>query len=415
MTYFLPLISFLALLFNASPSYPASLVKVGAKVLHDSGYAGLAGKRIGLVTNHTAMVDGIYTVDLVASSGKVQLAAIFAPEHGLRGLKEDGELVGERIDEHTGAPVHSLYGNVKKPTPEMLRGLDCLVFDIQGVGARFYTYVSTMGLAMQAAAEAHIPFVVLDRPNPVGGNYLSGFVLEKAYSSFVGEYPIPVAHGMTMGELALMIKGERMLEGLEGLDLRVIRMEGWQREMQWPETGLKWVQTSPNIPDFETALLYSGVCFFEATAASVGRGTSEPFKLVGFPGIDTGVLAKKLNVEHLPGVRFEPAQFTPRSVPGKSSDPKFRNQTIPGLRIFITDPEVFEPVETGIYLLCAVYRSLGEAEREHFFHGEGFDSLAGTGSMRKLIQNGADPEEIIAAWQKEDEQFAEKRRKYLLY
>ena len=218
-----------------------------------------------------------------------------------------------------------------------------------------------------------------------------------------------------MGELALMIKGERILEGLEGLDLRVVKMEGWQREMQWPETGLKWVQTSPNIPDFETALLYFGICFFEGTAASVGRGTSEPFKLVGFPGIDTGVLAKKLNVENLPGVKFEPAQFTPRSIPGKSSQPKFRDQMVPGLRIVITDPQVFEPVETGIYLLCAVYRSLGEAEREHFFDGEGFDSLAGTGCMRKLILSGAALEEIIDSWQKEDEQFAEKRREYLLY
>lgn len=415
MTNFLTLMLLLAFLFDASPSYPASLVKVGAKVLHDSGYAELAGKRIGLITNHTAMVDGIYTVDLMASSGKVQLVAVFAPEHGLRGLREDGEVVGERIDECTLAPVHSLYGSVKRPTPEMLHGLDFLVFDIQDVGARFYTYISTMGLAMQAASEAHIPFVVLDRPNPVGGDYFSGFVLEKAYSSFVGEYPIPVAHGMTMGELALMIKGERMLEGMEGLDLRVVKIEGWQREMQWPETGLKWVQTSPNIPDFETALLYSGICFFEGTAASVGRGTSEPFKLVGFPGIDSDVLAKKLNVENLPGVKFEPAQFTPRSIPGKSSQPEFRGQMIPGLRIVITDPQVFKPVETGIHLLCAVYRSLGEAEREHFFHGEGFDCLAGTGCLRKLIQSGAAPEDIIAAWQKEDEQFAEKRRKYLLY
>jgi len=415
MTYSITLTLFLALLLHASPSYPASLVKVGAKVLHDSGYAELAGKRIGLITNHTGTVDGVDTADLMAASGKVRLAAVFAPEHGLRGLKEDGELVGERIYERTGAPVHSLYGTVKKPTPEMLHGLDFLVFDIQGIGARFYTYISTMGLAMQAAAEAHIPFVVLDRPNPVGGDYFSGFVLEKAYSSFVGEYPIPVAHGMTMGELALMIKGERMLEGLEGLDLRVVKMEGWQRDMQWPQTGLKWVQTSPNIPDFETALLYSGICFFEGTAASVGRGTSEPFKLIGLPGIDSGVLAKKLNVENLPGVKFEPAQFTPRSIPGKSSEPRFCDQAIPGLRIVITDPQVFKPVETGIHLLCAVYRSLGEAEREHFFNGEGFDTLAGTGFMRKSIQNGATPEEIISAWQKEGEQFAEKRKKYLLY
>lgn len=390
-------------------------MKVGAQVLHDSRFAGIAGKRVGLITNHTAVVDGVHTADLMFAGGTVQLAALFAPEHGLRGSKEDGEKFGEGIDERTGARVYSLYGSVRKPTPEMLRGLDILVFDIQGIGARFYTYISTMGLAMQAAAEAHIPFVVLDRPNPVGGEYVSGFVLERGYSSFVGEYPIPFAHGMTAGELALMIRGERMLPGLEDLDLRVIRMEGWRRGMQWPETGLEWVPTSPNIPDFEAALLYSGVCLLEGTAASVGRGTDEPFKLVGFPGIDAGAVAGKLNAERVPGVRFEPALFTPRSIPGRSSQPKFRDREVSGVRIVVTDPHAYLPVETGIRLLCAVYRALDKGEQERFFRAEGFDHLAGTGALRKLIQDGVAPEEIIADWQKGDERFAGQRKKYLLY
>ncbi len=415
MTRLLTILLFLTIVFGASPSYPGSIVKVGAKVLHDSRYAEIAGKRIGLITNQTAVVDGVHTADLLSASGMVQLAALFAPEHGLRGSKEDGEKFGEGIDERTGARVYSLYGSVKKPTPDMLRGLDLLVFDIQGVGARFYTYISTMGLAMQAAAEAHIPFVVLDRPNPVGGEYVSGFVLEAGYSSFVGEYPIPVAHGMTPGELARMIKGERMLPGMEDLDLRVIRMEGWQRGMQWPETGLQWVPTSPNIPDFQTALLYSGVCLFEGTAASVGRGTPEPFKLVGFPGRDANAVAVQLNGKNLPGVTFEPTQFSPRRMPGRSSQPKFRDRAIPGLRIVVTDPHAYRPVETGIYLLCAIYRALGGGDQEHFFRAEGFDLLAGTGALRKSLRGGATPEEIIAAWQREDERFAERRRKYLLY
>jgi uncharacterized protein YbbC (DUF1343 family) len=415
MMKFLTFFLFLAVFFHASPSFPGSFVKVGAKVLHDTGYAELAGMHVGLITNHTAMVDGIHTADLIHSSGKVQLTALFAPEHGLRGLKEDGEKIGERVDEQTGAHVYSLYGSVTKPTPEMLRGVDVLVFDIQAIGARFYTFISTMGLAMQAAAEAHIPFVVLDRPNPIGGEYLSGFVLKRAYRSFVGEYPIPVTHGMTVGELALMIKGERMLPGLEGLDLRVIRMDGWRRDMRWPETGLTWVQTSPNIPDFETALLYSGIGLFEGTAISVGRGTSQPFKLVGFPGIDEIELARKLNGENLVGVAFAPALFTPRSIIGKSSRPKFRDQVLPGLRIVITDAQNYRPVETGIHLLCAIYRSLGEGEREHFFRDGGFDRLAGTCSLRELIRSGASPEKIIASWQEEDEKFAERRKPYLLY
>jgi uncharacterized protein YbbC (DUF1343 family) len=415
ITNWLALLSFLVFLLGATPSYSGSPVKVGAEVLQESDYGELAGKRIGLVTNQTAAVNEIHSIDLLYSGGKAQLAVLFAPEHGLRGVKEDGERIGDRIDERTGVQVYSLYGRVKKPTPAMLHGLDFLAFDIQGVGARFYTYISTMGLAMQAAAEAHIPFVVLDRPNPIGGEYFSGFVLERAYTSFVGEYPIPVAYGMTVGELALMIQGERMLPGLDELDLRVIRMEGWRRDMQWPETGLKWVSTSPNIPDFETALLYSGICFLEGTAASVGRGTSEPFKVVGFPGIDAETLAKKLNDKNLPGVKFEAVRFTPRSIPGRSSQPKFRDQLVPGLRITIVDPRAYRPVETGIHLLCAIYASLGKGEQECFFREGGFDHLAGTHRLRKLIQDGASPEEIIAAWHREDELFAEKRKQYLIY
>jgi len=413
MKKILPLLLLFTLLVSGAPAYAA--VNVGAKVLHDNGYGELTGKRIGLITNQSALIDGIHTIDLMHADGKVRLVALFAPEHGLRGLKEDGETIAERLDEVTGVPVQSLYGDMKKPTAEMLRGLDFLVFDIQGVGARFYTYISTMGLAMQAAAVAHIPFVVLDRPNPLGGEYISGVVLEKAYCSFVGEYPIPAAHGMTAGELALMIKGERMLPGLDGLDLRVIRMQGWQRAMQWPDTGLGWVRTSPNIPDFDTALLYSGICFFEGTDASVGRGTADPFKLVGFPGMKTDELVRQLSGKNLPGVRFESTQFSPHSIPGVSSQPKYRDQTLPCLRILIMDRHAFRPVETGIHLLCAVYSSLGKEEREHFFHDEGFDHLAGTCTLRKSIQSGVTPEEIIAAWQTEDKGFAERRKKYLLY
>ena len=408
-------IIFLALLCEASLCHGASAVRVGAGVLRDDGYGELAGKRVGLVTNRAAVVDGIPVAEQIAASGTVRLAALFAPEHGLHGAKEDGEKVGEEVDERSGVRVYSLYGGVRKPTPEMLHNLDILVYDIQGVGARFYTYISTMGLAMQAAAEAHLPFVVLDRPNPLGGEYLSGPVLEPAYGSFVGEYPIPVTHGMTAGELALMIKGERMLPGLETLDLRVVRMSGWHRGMQWPETGLAWVRTSPNIPDFETALLYPGVCLLEGTSASVGRGTREPFKLVGFPGLDADELARRLNSRNLPGVRFEPASFVPRSIPGMSSDPRFRDRKTPGVRIVVTDPRVCRPVETGLNLLSIAYAMLGKGDRETFFRKEGFDLLSGTAGLRQAVEKGAAPDEIVASWSEGLARFAEKRRRYLLY
>lgn len=405
---------FLVIALFATISHAGTATSTGAKVLYESDFAELRGKRVGLVTNHTAMVNGTHLIDLMHAGG-VQLVAIFAPEHGLRGLQEDGASIGDGIDKLTGVHVYSLYGKVEKPTPEMLHGLDFLLFDIQSIGTRFYTYISTMGLAMQAASAAHVPFVVLDRPNPLGGEHSAGPVLEKSCGSFVGEYPIPVTHGLTIGELALMIKGEHMLPGLEDLDLRVIRMEGWQRTMLWPETGIEWVRTSPNIPDFETALLYPGICFLEGTAASVGRGTREPFKLVGFPGIDAGKLAERLNDKHLPGVKFESVLFTPRSIPGMSTSPKFLDREIAGVRIIVTNSHAFRPVKTGIHLLCALYGMLSKEECGSFFQQRGFDELAGTKSLRISIEEKTSPEEIVADWAKGVERFTEMRKKYLLY
>ncbi|KAF0216826.1 MAG: hypothetical protein FD174_3506 [Geobacteraceae bacterium] len=393
----------------------APLVKTGAQVLHDGGYVELGCKRVGLITNHTALVEGTHLIDLMHRSGKVRLAAIFAPEHGLRGLEEDGVQIGEGVDERTGVQVYSLYGKTKKPAPEMLRDLDLLVFDIQDIGSRFYTYISTMGLAMQAAAEAHIPFVVLDRPNPLGGDYVSGFAVQEGFGSFVGQYPIPVAHGLTIGELALMIKGERMLPGLEGLDLRVIRQSGWHRGMRWPENGLTWIRTSPNIPDYETALIYPGLCFLEATTASEGRGTLEPFRVAGMTDVTTVELIAKLNGWNLPGVKFESAVFTPRSIPGMCSRPKYRGRVVSGVRLVITNPAAYRPVETGVFLLSAFYSSLDKGKREEFFKREGFDRLAGTDILRRAIQEGMAPEEIVAAWGADVQRFEEKRRRYFLY
>src|SRR5262245_2201020 len=236
---------------SAAPTQP---IATGAEVLEASGFAALAGKRVGLITNHTGLVRGEHLADLLHKAPNVKLTAIFAPEHGFRGTAEAGAKVRDNVDAKTGVPVFSLYGASRKPTPQMLRNVDVLVFDIQDVGARFYTYIATMGLAMQAAAAARIPFLVLDRPNPLGGDYVSGFVLEPALRSFVGQYPIPIVHGLTVGELARMIQGEKWLEGLDTLELSLVQMRGWRRSMRWPQTGRTWVATSPNIPTFEAAL-----------------------------------------------------------------------------------------------------------------------------------------------------------------
>ena len=363
-------------------------VKPGAEVLAESGFELLRERRVGLVVNHTARVGERHLLGLVHEAPGIEVGAIFGPEHGLRGTEEAGDEVSDGIDRETGAPVYSLYGRVTRPTPEMLEGIDVLVFDIQDIGARFYTYISTMGLAMQSAAEAGVPFVVLDRPNPLGGEYVSGFVLEPEHASFVGRYPIPVVHGMTAGELALMIRGEAMLAGLQDLELTVVQAEGWLRHMQWPDTGLPWVATSPNIPTFETALVYPGTCFFEATAASEGRGTNSPFLLVGAPWADSVHLAEELNGRALPGVRFEAATFTPRPVPGMDTSPKLSNRQLGGIRLDITDLRAFMPLETGMYVLSAFYRMGGE---DLISRPSWLARLAGTERLAEMLSAGENP------------------------
>ncbi len=400
------------LLFALTCCHPVQDVKTGAQVLAESGFELLRDQRIGLVVNHTARVGDRHVISLVHEAPDIEVGAIFGPEHGLRGTEEAGDGVSDGVDLETGAPVFSLYGRVNKPTPAMLEGIDALVFDIQDIGARFYTYISTMGLAMQAAAEAGIPFVVLDRPNPLGGEYVSGFVLEPEHASFVGRYPIPVVHGMTAGELALMVRGEAMLPGLEDLDLTVIPAEGWLRGMQWPDTGLPWVATSPNIPTFETALVYPGTCFFEATAASEGRGTTSPFLLLGAPWADGSLLAEELNGRALPGVRFEAVEFTPRPVSGMDTSPKLSNRQLGGIHLRITDRRAYLPLETGMYILSAFYRM---GEEALISRPAWLTRLAGTERLGELLLAGDTPDTIIRAWEHDVDAFRELRAPYLLY
>lgn len=391
-------------------------VRTGAAVLAERGFDLLQGKQVGLIVNHTAVVDTVHVMDLIHEAPETELAALFGPEHGIRGTADAGEEVEHGRDVRTNAPIYSLYGQTRKPTAEMLDSVEVLAFDIQDIGARFYTYISTMGLAMQAAAEQGIPFVVLDRPNPIGGDYVSGYVLEPEHESFVGQYPIPMAHGMTVGELARMIKEEGMIEGVRNLDLTVVESEGWKRSMLWPDTGLPWIPPSPNIPDFETALVYPGAVLFEAASASEGRGTRSPFRLLGAPWADGQALADTLNARDLPGVRFEPTEFTPESIEGMAANPKLEGEQLSGIRYVVTDPETFLPVETGIHVLHAFHQQ-AQAQGVDDFIGRpaSLARLAGTNRLMEMLTANATPEEMIAEWQGEVEAFRQQREEYLLY
>lgn len=383
----------------------------GAAVAAADTFAVLRGQRVGLIGNHTSTVGDRHLADLLHEAPDVTLTALFGPEHGLRGTADAGTSVADGRDPDTGVPIYSLYGDTRRPTPAMLAEVDVLVFDMQDVGARFYTYISTMGLAMQAAAEADLPFVVLDRPNPLGGTYVSGFVLEDEQRSFVGQYPIPTAHGLTTGEVATMIQGEAWLEGLDNLSLMVVPMAGWQRNQRWDALETPWTPPSPNIPDAETALLYPGTCFIEATAASEGRGTDAPFRLIGHPDLDGAALAADLSSRALPGVAVTAASFTPSSRPGASA-PKHEGVSVEGIELRVTNADSLDAVALGVHLLEAL---LSHGGAEMLERPTWLDRLAGTPRLREALENGIPSEAIIAAWDNEVAEFEDARSAYLLY
>ncbi len=380
-------------------------VRPGIEVLLADSAHIIRGRALGLVTNHTGVTrDGATTADLLAAWPEAELVALFSPEHGIRGSEEAGVVVASSVDARTGLPVHSLYGQTRKPTPDMLKGVEMLVFDIQDVGARYFTYVSTMALAMEAAADAGIPFVVLDRPNPLGGELVQGAVLDTAYASFVGLYPVPARHGMTVGELARLFN-ERFRIGAR---LHVVPGAGWRRDSWFDETGLPWVAPSPNMPSLASATHYPGTCLFEGTNLSVGRGTDIPFQVVGAPWLDGSDVAVRLSERGLAGVRFEPVTFTP-SAPG---DGKFDGQSVQGVQFVVTDRGKYDPVITGVAALLESRRMSGERWE---WSSEHFDRLAGTGTLRTDIDSGASLEELTAAWDGEIRRFLELRRPYLIY
>lgn len=393
-------------------------VEVGAEVLAADGFRALDGERVGLIVNHTARVDTAHLIDRIDRAPNVQLEALFGPEHGLRGTKGAGETVADGRDTRTGVPIYSLYGDTRRPTSTEVQGLDALVFDVQDVGARFYTYITTMGLAMQAAAEEDLRFVVLDRPNPLGGTYLSGFTLEPEHQSFVGRYPIPIAHGLTVGELARLIKGEKLLPGLQDLSLTVIEMRGWTRSMQWPDTNRDWRPPSPNLPSWKTALVYPGMCLFEGVRVNEGRGTDHPFLQIGLPWSAQAAqrVVDTLQSRRLPGVFVDTTTVTPERQPEAAPSPRFEGQTLHGFEVEITSRQKVRPVELGIHALHAAHQeAMAQGDTTFISRPDHLTRLAGTDRLQTLLKNGASPGSMISAWKKDVVQFRKQRTPYLLY
>ncbi len=399
------ILTFLLLLPIACTSQTA--VKTGAEVLLDEHLDELEGKRVGLVMNPTARVEGTHMLDTLLSRG-VNITALFAPEHGFRGDFGAGETIKNGIDQATGLPVFSLYGDTRKPSPKMLQKVDLLLFDMQGVGARFYTYITTLGLVLEAAAEADVPVWVLDRPNPAGGATISGWMMQQEHQSFVGAYPIPMRHGMTLGELAKMMVGEHWIDYKEPPELRVIKMKGWKRSMLWPETGLKWIPPSPNLPAFEHAYVYLGTVLFEGTNISEGRGTPDPFLTIGSPA--TRLTDQQLNKlrNSFPAVSIKRSVFTPESMPGKALHPDYEGETCYGVKLNVQNYEQFQPVAFGAALLQVMLKATKGAKTTDYI-----ELLAGIDETKllKQLKNQA----YLEKWEKVAKEFAQKREGYLLY
>lgn len=374
-------------------------VLAGIDVLERDDFRALADQKVGLITNHTGTnLKGVSTVTLLHESAAVDLVALFSPEHGIAG-KLDQANIDDARDTTTGIKIFSLYGKTRVPTDRMLRGIETIVFDIQDIGTRFYTYISTMGGAMEAASKHGVRFVVLDRPNPIDGQTVQGPVLDPGSESFVGYHPIPVRHGMTVGELAQMFKAERKLE----LDLSVIPVEGWQRDQMFDAIGRRWINPSPNMRSLTQAVLYPGVGLLETTNLSVGRGTDTPFEVIGAPWIDGIPLASDLNAQGLPGVRFVPIRFTPDAS-------KHANQSCGGVNVIITHRDIFDPLKTGLALALTL-RKLYPTD----WQTGSLNRLLASEKTRDGILAGVTLDQLQASYREELSAFKRRREQFLIY
>jgi uncharacterized protein YbbC (DUF1343 family) len=375
-------------------------VKTGIDGLQADNFAALRGKRVGLITNASGLAsNGQRTIDLLAHAPDVRLVALFGPEHGLGGSAEAGAKVDSSHDASTGLPVYSLYGDAQRPSDAMLDGIDALVYDMQDVGVRFYTYITTLGYCLEAAGKKGIEFYVLDRPNPINGVAVDGPVLDPDLHSFVGYFPMPIRHGMTVGELAEMYNGENHLNA----KLHVIRMEGWQRSDWFDETGQAWINPSPNLRNLTEETLYPGVCLLESAKVSVGRGTDTPFEIAGSPWINSRELTAYLNGRKIQGVRFVPVDFTPASG-------IFANEVCHGVQVVLIDRQALEPTGMGIEILAALWRLYPQN-----VNLDATLRLVGSHKVLESIRSGESPSRIWYDWQEGLERFKKVRAQYLLY
>ena len=364
-------------------------------------HATLRGRRVGLITHPAAVTrDWTHATDALLAAG-VRLTALFGPEHGLSGTAADGDPVDHAIDPRTGLPIFSLYGDTLAPTAAMLDEVDVLLFDMQDVGARFYTYISTLLHVLRGAGDHGVPVVVLDRPNPLGGIVREGPILEAGHASFVGVAPLPVRHGLTVGELARWFVHHFALD----VDLAVVPMQGWQRSMWFDQTGLPWVSTSPNLPHLSTATVYPGACLVEGTNLSEGRGTALPFEVIGAPWVDGHALAARLNALDLAGVQWRATRFTPTAS-------KFAGEPCAGVQLHVTDRNAFGPVATGLHLIGAVRK---QHHADFDWRTAHFDRLIGNGWVREALAREAAVEEMVEQWRKPLAQFKEEIAPFLRY
>lgn len=378
-------------------------VRPGIDVLLSDSIDLVRNRRVGLVTNQTGVdADGISDVARLRAAG-IRIVALFSPEHGFRGAADPGAAVASSIDSATGIPIYSLYGRSSAPTDEMLRGIDVMIVDLQDAGARYYTYLATTVEVMKAAARVGAPVMVLDRPNPIGG-LMQGDVLDPNFASTVGLLAVPMRHGMTLGELARLAVADLRLQAA----LTVVPVAGWRRSQPLDDTGLPFVPPSPNLRSIESLFHYPGLCLFEGTNLSVGRGSDAPFEQIGAPWMDTSAVLAAIRRAKLPGVRFRGVQFTPV----RPGDGKFADTLVSGIRLEVTDRSTYDPTATAVHLLAAV-RTL---QPDHLtWIPAHFDRLAGGPELRTAIQMGVDPKEIVRSWQEPLQHFRERRRGSLLY
>jgi uncharacterized protein YbbC (DUF1343 family) len=375
----------------------------GIEVLLEDSVHLVRNRRTGLVTNQTGVdADGVGDVVRLRAAG-IPLVALFSPEHGFQGAADPGALVASSKDSATGLPIYSLYGRTSAPTDEMLQGIDVMLVDLQDVGARYYTYLATTVEVMRAAARHHLPVVILDRPNPIGG-MVQGNVLDPAFSSMIGRLAVPMRHGMSLGELARLAAKDLGIDG----KLTVVPVSGWEGRAPLDRAGLPFVPPSPNLRTLESLFHYPGVCLFEGTNLSVGRGSDAPFEQLGAPWLDTDAVLAAMRRVDLPGVQLQGVEFTPR----RPGDGKYADTLLHGIRLRLTHRSTYDPTRTAVYLLAAV-RS---RHRERFaWIPAQFDRLAGGPTLRQQIESGVDPEEIVRSWQAERDHFRERRRSALLY